>query len=214
MENISTANVIVKNPAAFSGGTSREIQAVSKEDRDNLQKQLSAELSDKALNEIKGKIGQTDYLLSESLQIKSQTGRFNHEVGDEAENITLQQNINYFSLYFNEGDILQLAENKLSNLPDGYQTEAFKQETNFSLKDNNKNLYTAKVIKYYYPILPKDEILNNLTMKTFSQIKEYLKSVSKVEGYEIIITPSFFSKLKIFPLNKNNINIEINSFGE
>lgn len=214
LENISTVNMIVKNPAAFSGGTSREIQAVSKEDRDNLQKQLLSELAQKALNEIRGKINQADHLLSENLQIKSQTSRFNHEVGDEAENITLQQNISYFSLYFNDGDILQLSENKLSNLPEGYQTEAFKQETNFSLKDINKNLYTAKVGKYYYPALPKDEILNNLKMKTFSQIKEYLKSIDTIEGYEIIITPSLFSKLKLFPINKNNINIKIDSFGE
>lgn len=214
LENVSSASIIIKNPTAFSGGTSREIQAVSKEDRDNLQKQLSVELSEKALNEIKGKISQTDHLLSDNLQVKLQTSRFNHEIGDEAGSLTLQQNTNYSSLYFNEDDILQLAENKLSSLPDGYQTEAFKQETNFSLKDKNKNLYTASVIKYYYPALPEDEIVNNLSLKTFSQIKDFLKNLSTVEGYEIMITPSFLSKLKIFPLNKNNIKIEINSFIE
>lgn len=213
LENFSTATILVKNPGAFSGGTSREIQAVSKEDRENLQKQLTEELTKKAQEEIKGKISSTDYLLINSLEIKSRSSVFNHEVSDEAPTITLQDKVIFSALFFKEGDVLQLIEKQTAGLPEGYQEKPFKEENSYDPKDKS-GVYLAKVKRFYYPNLPVEEIRKNLVKKTFLWAGSYLKDLNTIEGYEISINPSIFSKLNLLPFNFDNIKVTIDSLGQ
>lgn len=210
LENFSTATILVKNSSAFLGGTRREIQAVSKEDRENLQKQLTEELTKKAQEEIKGKVSSTDHLLANSLQIKSRSSVFNHEVNDEASTINVQDKVIFFALFFKDGDVLELIEKQIGDLPDGYQKKPFKEENSYDPKDKS-GVYLAKVKRFYYPDLPLEEVRKNLVKKTFSQAGSYLKSLNTIEGYEIAINPAIFTKLNLLPFNYSNIKVTIDS---
>src|SRR6185436_7557252 len=50
--NYTTADIEAKNESDFSGGSSKEISAVSSEDQRSLEKDLTTELSEKAKDEL------------------------------------------------------------------------------------------------------------------------------------------------------------------
>lgn len=212
LESVSPTVLLVKNPQAFSGGTSREIQAVSKEDRENLLRDLGKELEEKAKKEIENKISADSYMLSASLLLKSKTDRFNHEVEDEATEIILEENSQFSALYFQKEDFSALVKKVIVPLiPEGFKKDPVRQTENFELKDKAKGIYLAKVVFECLPEINTDEIVNNLRFKTFTQAEEYLRKVSQVSGVTIIIKPQIFSKARILPLLKKNITIVVES---
>lgn len=208
--NASSSSVIVKNPDAFSGGTSREILAVSKEDREDLQKTLALELLSTAENDIKNKVASSGYVLGASISLKNKTDRFDREVGDEAENLSLEENGTYTAYYFRNEDGQILIDKVFSPLvPDGFDKNPVVEEKEVILKDKSKNEYRLNVVRHYYPLVPTLEISKQLKAKTFAKGKTVLSSISGVVNYEILISPKPFSRLQFFPLNKDNIKVTV-----
>jgi hypothetical protein len=203
-------DVGIKNPNAFTGGTSREIQAVSKEDRENLQKALLAELEEKAKGELKAKLGENDHPLSDSVVLKGKTDRFSREVGDEASSLTLEEKATFALTYVKDDDFRILADKAVSGLvPSGYQKEPLKEERTSAVKDKVKGVYTARVKEEFLPEMAMEQIPASLKGKTFGQGESYLKSLSQTLGIDVKMKPGFFSFLKVFPLRQENIKVTI-----
>ncbi len=208
LETLSSSSFSAKNPATFSGGTSREIQAVSKEDRENLRLALLAELEKKAKDEIGAKLSPNDYLLADSLQLKNEVDHFNHEVGDEATDLSLEKKAVFSTLFLKDEDFRILADKTISPLiPEGYRKEALKEGRTLSANDKVKGAYTARVEGEYLPAFSLEEIPNQLKGKTFTAGERYLRSLGEMSGLQIVIKPKPFSLLKIFPLKGQNITV-------
>lgn len=207
---IEGLGLLVKNLTAFSGGTSREIQAVSKEDKENLQKSLTNELINKAQEEITGSLSPQNHLLESSVQIKSKTLHFDHEINDEVPSLSLEIKAVVSYLYFSKSDLDGLIEKNISSLlPGDLQKDPVENSQNITVKDKNKNLYSVLTKRTYYPVINSEEISQNLKAKSYMQAKDYLRTVSSVSGYEVKISPQIFTKFQYFPLRKENINIVI-----
>lgn len=211
IEGIASSSAwLIKNPSAFSGGTSREIQAVSKQDRENLQKSLIKELETKAITEAKNQLASQDRLLPDPIQIKNKTDHFNHEVDDEADSLSLEEKVVFEVVFFKEDDFKILLEKIISQLiPDGFEKTPVKEEINFEVKDKSKGIYSAKVQEEILPIVNIAEIVIILKGKRFSQSEPYLKNIKDSAGFEVLIKPKFFSKLRLFPLRERNISVKI-----
>ena len=211
-EKGATSNLIIKNLNAFSGGSSREIQAVVKEDRDNLQAALLSELQKKASEEIKTKLSPKDYLLPDSLTLKSKGDQFNHEVGDEAATLTLEEKATFAVSYLQEADFKIIADKNISELiPEGYQKEPTKEESNFTLQDKVKGAYIAKVSGEFIPVLGIERIPKQLAAKSITKGEKFLNNFKQVTGINVTIRPKIFSFLKIFPLRQQNITVVVES---
>lgn len=207
----TTGQYLVKNPSAFSGGTSREIQAVSKEDREKLQKALSQELEEKAKEEIKNKISAGDSLLSDSLILKNKVDRFNHEINDEATRLTLEESAQFSTFFLKQDDFALLVDKTVSPLiATGYQKTPVKDNNTFDPKDKVKGIYTAKISQENLPQINEEQIKKDLRLKTFSQAEKYLKSLDQIAGIEISVEPKILSSfLRIMPIFEKNINIVV-----
>ncbi len=207
-EKGSFSSLKVKNLAAFSGGTSREIQAVSKEDRENLQKSLLADLEKKARQEVTGKLAPEDYLLEDSLQLKNKIDNYNRAIDEEAGDLTLDEKAAFVFLFVKADDFKILADKTISPLiPEGYRAEALKEEKVLSAKDKVKGVYTARVNGEYLPALSLEGIPARLKGKTVASGGRYLGSLDKTAGYSVAITPKLFSVLRLFPLKEQNITV-------
>ena len=208
--DIPSSVLLVKNNTAFSGGSSREIQAVTKSDKEGLQKSLISELEAKAREEIKGKIDPGDQLLSDSLILKNKVDQFDHELDEEAATLSLEEKVQYSAFYFQKTDFTLLAGKIISSLiSSGYEKNAIKESETFELKDKNKGIYQAKVYQEHLPFIEIDKIRNDLKLKTFVKAEEYLMALGKISGVTITIRPDFFSKIKTLPLSSRNINLVI-----
>ena len=203
-------NLKIKNAVAFSGGTSREIQAVSSEDRESLQKALLAELEAKAKGELKAKLGENDHPLSETILLKNKTDRFNHELGAEATTLSLEEKAVFSLAYVKDEDFRILADKAVADLvPSGYQKKPLKEEKSSAVKDKVKGIYTARIKEEFLPEMAVTEIPAKLKGRTFSQGENYLKSLNQLVGMEVMIRPKPFAFLKIFPLREKNISVTV-----
>lgn len=208
----SSAAWLVKNPSAFSGGTSREIQAVSKQDREDLQKSLIKDLKKKAEEQIKNKLNPGDYLLSEFVQLESKTDSFNHEIDDETDSLSLEEKASFTALFFKTADFKIIWEKTLGQLlPEGYLKSAIKEEMNFEVKDKNKGTYLAKIHQEFLPMTNSNEIISFVRGKRFSEAESFLKNIKDSAGFDVSISPKIFSKLKFFPFKEENITLKIES---
>lgn len=205
----SGSSVLIRNSSAFSGGSSREISAVSKEDRDLLQKSLLAELGAKAETEIKDKIS-TGFILPGSLGLESKTDQFNFEVGDEADQLSLEQKAVFTAVYFKEEDLAVLTEKTFESLvPEGFDKKFINETKEVILADKKKNLFKAKINRDYYPKIDNQEIARKLVAKPISKTKNIIEGQHFIEGYEVTITPKILSHLKFFPINGKNIIVSL-----
>ena len=206
----SSSSFLVKNLTAFSGGTSREIQAVSKEDRDSLGKEIAKELERKASEEIESKISAGDHLLEDSTQLKSKVDHFDGEVGDEIPTLSVEGKYVFSALYFKEDDLKILVDKLvLPLIQEGYQKQPAKSEESFSIKDKSKGIYKALVEEDFLPNIDVDKVTQELKAKRFSQGETYLRTLSSVAGIEIFFQPKIFSLLKFFPLEGKNITVRV-----
>lgn len=209
-DTISSSLLVVKLSAAFSGGSSREIQAVSKEDRDNLQKALYKELEGTAKEQVKSKISPSDYLLEDAIQLKSKTDRFGREVGDEAASINLEEKAVFSALFFKEEDLKILVGKVVSStIGEGYQHEAVKEEKSVIVKDKNKGIYLVKIKQDFLPNIKTEEVVQELKSKSFAKAEAFLKGLDQVVGVDISVQPKIFLKLKFFPLDGKNISVKV-----
>ncbi len=97
-------------------------------------------------------------------------------------------------------------------IPEGYQKEPTKEESNFTLQDKVKGAYIAKVSGEFIPVLETGEIPKQLAAKSITKGEKFLRNFNQVADVDIAIRPKIFSFLKIFPLKQQNISVVVESF--
>jgi len=216
LESLATtqSGFLAKTASDFSGGSSREIQAVAKEDKENLLKESFQEAENQAKEQLKNQISPNDFLLEDSMRLKEKSERFDKEVGDEASQITLEGEYTFLAYYFTESDWKNLAEQViLKQKPVEYQKIPQEEIKNFSLvkKDEKKGeyLYLAKIQATFLPEIDSLAIAKNLKLKSFAAGKKYLNSLNNVVGFDVNFRPNFLSFLNFFPFQEKNIKVEI-----
>lgn len=208
--NTGTASaVIVRNPGEFTGGTSREISAVSKEDRDTLQGALQAELAAKSRASLEEKNPQTN-LVSDSFKLKSKVDKFNHEVGDEAQELSLEEKAEFSIDFFKKEDVEAVVNKEIeSSVPEGYKKEAFDQNQEIAGKDKSKGIYQIKIKYRFYPEVDVAKISSQIKGSLLPKTKKVLTGLRFVAGYEISVSPKIFSLLPMMPLKSKNITVDL-----
>jgi hypothetical protein len=211
--NFSKSDYVAKNEEAFSGGTSREIQVVAKEDQEKLLEELTEELKSKALEELQKKVSGEKKLIEESLAWKVEEKSFDKKIGEEGNELSLNLKISFTALTFSEKDFQQLAEEEIKKvIPTGFEYKPEEAETQFTFKNITKEgvaVFDAYFKALLFPGLDLEAIKKNLTGKYPEIGKAYLGSLPQVDSYEAKIYPPFPGKLATFPRIAKNIKIEI-----
>ncbi|MBI3290325.1 hypothetical protein HYZ78_02925 [Candidatus Microgenomates bacterium] len=87
--NFSTNTFSAKNETALTGGSSREVSAVSKDDQKKLEEELLVELEEEVKNKISGQIAQSEKVIGESAKVDITKKNFSSNVGTEAQTLKL-----------------------------------------------------------------------------------------------------------------------------
>lgn len=206
-----TSSYFARTDEGLSGGTSKEVAAVSKTDQDKLLEGLTGELSGKAKEDIKGKLSADEKIVEETLELSVKEKKFDKDIGDEASELNLSLSVNFKALAYNEKEIKDSFLKSLEEAtPGGYELnkEGTKIEVlGVSKKDKEMILkMTAKAT-----LLPKlniDEIRRNIAGKKPSVAQEYLKNLGSVDRVEILIKFPVLKNLQTLPHLPQNIQIE------
>lgn len=198
--------------AQFSGGTSKEIAAVSDDDQDSLLEKLTDELSAQAEGELKNKISSDKYFLDGSIESSSQSTTFSDRVGDEAGSLGLDLELTASGLVVDKAQIYELAESKLKgNVPGGYVLRAEQLNLGFDFVDNTDGVYEfeTKVEANLLPEIKLEEIAKKIAGKSPTRTEEFLRTIPGFARAEIKFTKSLPLFPKVIPRINKNIDVEI-----
>jgi len=213
--NFDTSVIQAKNDSAFTGGTSRQIQAVSEEDQDNLLSALTEELENQIKADFFKNLPSGQKLIEESVLTEEVVKKFDRKIGDEAQTLNLSLRIKLTGLVFSEGEFLNLAEKELAgSVPDGYEARRGEINSKFEIKEKDKDgsislnvFLSANLVPELDPV----EIAQKIKGKNLSLAREYFSTLPGYVGSEIKITPQFPAWLLTLPRMEKNIRIEVRS---
>jgi len=205
---------VAKNQNAFSGGTSRQVPSVSKEDQIKLEEELTAELITKAKQALIKNLHEKEILLNSQLEKVVLAKKFSREVGAEAKELSLNLSLRVNAFSFRRDDLLNLSMKDLNLPPQGFsfndsqtiiKIDDLKKEKNGDIKAK------ANITTFLTPQIDtlKEKLKNALIGKTYEQIVSYLKTIENVAGVRVIKEKDLpFLKNKL-PINRQNITLDI-----
>ncbi len=201
-----------KNDTAFSGGTSRQAKAVSKDDVAKIKTDLSDSLKSKAREELMKQLSGDQTIITESITLQVTAEEFNHKEGDEADSLTLKLSIKAQGLAVSKSDLDKIVADQIGpEIPSGFSLNASELSQNFSVKKTDKTTVTfqAKVTAILLPDINTTEVAKNISGKYPEKARDYLASLSSVGQIDILITPKLPAFLATLPRLAKNITISV-----
>ena len=214
-ENIGTIKGV--NDLALSGGDSKEVKAVSKEDRDKLKEDLLEELSKKAEEELESKL-EGAKVPEGGLKTEILEEKFDKAVGEEADKVSLTLKVKATAKLFQESDLkkLMIESIKLS-LPDGLKVDEQASTVEAELFETEGEAdieILGKIKVVLVPDIGEENLQDALKGKSFSAAASFLQSQENISGFEIEIKPAIFRLFKFMPFNRSRIDIIVNFQGD
>ena len=210
--NYSTSDIEAKNEEAFSGGSSREISAVSEEDQRVLEEDLLEELSEQAKSKLFDEPDREKYFIEESVDVIVSSKNFSAREGDEASTLKLSMEVRAQAVMIEKTDLNEYAQRFLNEkIPQGYvlREEQISYEFEFVDEDDRAYEFRVRISANLLPEINKEEIADKLKGRYTDLAEEYLnREVSGFVRAEIKIRPNLPERLKTLPHVVGNIDIE------
>lgn len=122
VEGVASLAVRVTNPEAMTGGGAKEVPSVDPVDRETATAQLTKILRDDAQKQLQAKLGADEFIIPESLSGNILEATFDHEVTEEADQLTLLMRVHYTILKVSSADANSLVFTAMQHqAPPGYE---------------------------------------------------------------------------------------------
>ncbi len=204
-----------KNETAFTGGTSREVTSISKEDLDNLEEVLTSELMAKAKQELSQKIKNGTVLIDLSLTKEITSRKFSGDVGSEAKEVSIALSLEVIGLSYHLADLISLSKENPVSIPAGFSVDESRTGAriiNIAKDKNNEIQATAVIYSAFVPTLDLAKIKNDIAGKNYQKVTDHLKSVDNISGVKIVQINKFPLFSNRLPFNGENITVNVVSF--
>lgn len=210
--NYSKALVAATSAGDFSGGSSQQISAVSKDDQTNLETELKNELGQNIKSDLSAKTPEDRILVRDLAALDITSENFDHKVGDQADSLKLSLTLNATGLAADRANLLEYAKGVLSGkAPDGYSLSSDQIDFKFTLVSGIDGKYTYDVVVggNFLPVTDTAKIKNLILGKTTAVATEYLNSVTGFDHADVTLKIKFPGALKTIPRIAKNITIDI-----
>ncbi|HEX6976969.1 MAG TPA: hypothetical protein VF185_01235 [Patescibacteria group bacterium] len=212
--NFSKSQVDALVDSDFSGGSSQEVVAVSKDDLSVLQKDLTSELTEKAQNQLKEKLGDDEILLDPATIATASGITYDHVAGDQASTLKLSENLSLTSYVVSKKNLGNLARDIVKGqVPNGFVVKDDQISTNFDTKlglvDGVWKLDTTFNVNLL-PQINTDDIAKKIAGKSQKAAQEILSRIAGYVRAEIHLTKGFPS-FGTLPHVVKNISVELSS---
>ncbi|MCJ7792842.1 MAG: baseplate J/gp47 family protein [Candidatus Marinimicrobia bacterium] len=210
--NYAKSDYVAKNDSAFSGGTSRQVQAVSDDDQKILLTELKTSLEEEAKKKLITQISSEERLVEESFAVKTTSADYSHEVGEEVDNLELTLKMKATAMAYNEKELRELTEESvLKSISAEFEYNPEETEFTFDLgemkKDGSVTVEAHLEAKLLFK-LDVEKIKKDLAGKYLLVGRTYLGSLPRTTGFEAKIVPQLPGRLGTFPRRANRIEIK------
>ena len=213
VDDLSRDQFLAKNQEAFTGGTSRQIRAVSKEDRDKLEQALREELIEQAKEELRSGEDRQGRLFFKGLKTKVRQRQFSAAVGDETEELRLNLELEVTVPQLAQEQLIKLAQSVLAQqIKPGFRLDSQSVTADLdSIEVSEEGVVQGqlRLSGRAYPQINRSELVSKLRGKKLSQAAEVIRSYPRVYRYQFEFRPSWFRWFGFLPLRQENISIEL-----
>ena len=212
VSNYPKAEVDATAVSDFSGGSSQQISAVSKDDQLTLESQLKDELIQNAKNQLLTKVNGDQIFVDDLANVDTTTENFDHKVGDQADNLKLSLTLNAIAVAGDRAKLLELARGVLKDkIPSGFVLRDSQITFKFVFVSNeNGNInYKVEISANFLPLVNIDDIVKKIAGRTPSVTETYLTSVPGFSRADVTLSPRLPGPLRTLPHLGKNIKIEI-----
>ena len=202
---------VARNPAALSGGTSKTVTVVSRADEDAFVKAVSADLVDRAKQDLSGSVTGAEKLIDETITTTVTQKKFDQELDQQATSLSGNATITVSGTSYNQDDVATLMKAAITGqIPTGYAlAEGRTQVTLANVKVGKDGKVTAKatITTAAVPTLNTTDIQKQLAGKTMAAAEGYLKRMNGVSGIEVHFGLGFSKSM--LPINAKNITVNV-----
>lgn len=206
---------LAKNDSAFSGGSSRQIQAVSASDQKKLTDQLTGKLVEQGKTDLSALVPEGSSLVNESVTGEAQSTNFDYKIGDEAQALSLKLTLKTSGVVYKNDDLATLVGQVMnSSIPNGYSFKKEETTTRFELVKKNTDSSLEFKVFVKTNLLPKldiADILKNIKGKNSNAAKSYLSTLGGYADSQISIIPQLPGFLGVVPRQEQNISLDVRS---
>jgi hypothetical protein len=210
--NYPKAEVDAAAIADFSGGSSQQISAVSKDDQLTLETQLKDELSQNAKNQLLAKVDSSQIFVDDLAGLDVATENFDHKVGDQADNLKLNLTLTATTVAADKSKLLEFARGVLKDkIPSGFVLRDSQISFKFtfdSKQDQNIN-YKVEISANFLPLVNTDDIIKKIAGRMPLVAQDYLTSVPGFSRADVTLNPRLPGFFGTLPHLDKNITIEI-----
>lgn len=192
--NFGKDTYVAKSTAAFTGGSSREIQAVSKDDQTKLSTSLRESLIEQAQQKLKESVADGEYVvMTGNAEVTNQ--EFSAKVDDETNLLKLTMSVEAEGFVYTSIDLQPLAKSVLADqLPVGAQFLEDKlsilSKEGERASDSAQITLEAKLSAGYLPAISLEDWKIEIGGKTREQALGILRQKSEISNVEVTLRPS------------------------
>ncbi len=209
---IANYSFVTAKGSAMTGGLTKEVTVIAKDDVDKATKEISESLYKKAKADLVKKSGDAIFL-EDAIKNEILDTTANAEIGEQSEDFTYTVKTKTSILTFDKDKYAELITNSLKNqVPEG------KSLLTADTKDIKTEIVATDPSQVYLklkttakgkiiPNLKEDKIKTDLLGKTKEESSQYFSKIDGVSSAEISLTPSWY--LKTIPTNASKTKIEI-----
>lgn len=210
IENNPSDTFLALNEEAMSGGTKKEITTVSKKDIDDLKSLVLEKGERKNKSQVKSENKVT--MLEDMTESNFSKQNFSKEIGEEAENVSLEAKVESSFYFINNNSLLSFLSKKLEKkLLSGFILD--KTRINFTIINVSKNTKNTeidlKVNAYATKDISHDKIIELVKAKKQSHLDKILKENYEIKGFKIRIYEPLPLINQWTPFFKKNIDLKI-----
>ncbi len=207
------SSLAAKNDGAFSGGSKKTLNVVSKNDIAKLRAELPKSLEKKAEEELANKKSSEETILPTLINSSITKEKFDKDIDDEAKQLKLKATVTFESISYSNSGLEDFGK---SLLKDKYSEDisfaegGIKSEVKNIKSNKDKSVNgTLKITAGLLPKIENEEVVNKLKNKSSKEAKDIIGTLPQVINSEIKYSPSLFFLTGIFPRLPNNIKVTV-----
>lgn len=210
--NYPKADVDAVASSDLIGGSSREINAVSVDDRQDLLEDLLQELLSEAEDKIKSVISIDKIFLEGSISEIDSDASFDGAVGDEASRLKLNLTLTAQGLSVDKNSLFEISTEVLkSKVPGGYVLRGDQLKFEFEQTDEDGGVYQfeSQISANLLPEVNTDDIKKQVAGKVPLRAEEFLNSIPGFSKAEIKLSPALPGIFGTIPRVVKNIDVQV-----
>ena len=217
VEGVAALAVRISNPAPLTGGSEKEVPAVAPEDRDTAREAIKPQLRAAALQQLEAALGPGEFLIAESISGNILEEMFDHEIAEQADQLTLLMRVAYTAQKVAGEDANRLVLTAMQNqAPENYAlvpTGLSFQRGGAGPVAGSDTLYQFAMqgVGYAVADLNIGQATRRITGKSISDARDLLKQALPLKRDPVIVvSPEWFPWL---PWLSFRIQTDVNPAG-